>query len=269
MSTTTNTPPTHEDADFGDVMGPKADGCIQLRGGNIDTFHTIKFNNEKGNLLRAFIRENELDGFFGQESSLNWDLMPWLGCLDAILQTENHMKTTAAHNVHHKVNRQQWGGTFAATFGELATWVSEMGKDETGLGRWSWMLCKGLDGHAVCIIMAYNPNPTHTKTKTIYCQHQSYFESHGNFTCLRKASLCDFELKLWQWQSTGEKLIVFIDMNEDSLKGNIDAMLGLDGLEMTEVVCSTHPELLVPPTFRCSDRCGCHAVDGCYATPDL
>ena len=41
--------------------------------------------------------------------------------------------------------------------------------------------------------------------------------------------------------------LFFIDMNEDSLKGNIDAMLGSDGLEMTEVVCSTHPELLVPP----------------------
>ena len=105
MSTTTNTPPTHEDADFGDVMGPKANGRMQLGGGNIDTFHTINFNNEKGNLLRAFIHENELDGFFGQESGLNWDLMPRLGCLDAILRTKNHMKTTAAHNVHHKVNR--------------------------------------------------------------------------------------------------------------------------------------------------------------------
>ena len=174
--------------------------------------------------------------------------MPWLGCLDAILWTKNHMKITAAHNVHHKVNRQQWGGTFAATFGKLATRVSEMGKDETGLGRWSWMLCKGLNGHTVCIIMAYNPNQsTRTKTKTIYRQHQSYFESHSDFTCPRKAFLCDFELKLQQWRSTGEKLIVFIDMNKDSLKGNIDAMLGLDGLEMTEVVRSTHPKLPVPP----------------------
>ena len=75
MSTTTNTPPTHEDADFGDVMGPKADGCVWLGGSNIDTFHTVNFNNKKGNLLRAFIRKNELDGFFGQESGLNWDLL--------------------------------------------------------------------------------------------------------------------------------------------------------------------------------------------------
>ena len=196
--------------------------------------------------------------------------MPQSGCLDAILWTKNQMKTTAAHNVHHKVNCRQWGGTFAATFGKLDTQVSEMGKDETGLGRWSWMLCKGLDGHAVCIITAYNPNQsTHTKTKTVYCQHQSYFESSGNFTCLRKAFLHDFELELWWWQSTREKLIVFIDMNEDSLKGNIDAMLGLDGLEMTEVVRSTHPKLLVPPTFQRGDHCGCHSVDRCYATPDL
>ena len=96
--------------------------------------------------------------------------MSQMGCLDAILWTKDHMKTTAAHNVHHKVNCQQWGGTFAATFGELATQVSEMGKDETGLGCWSWMLCNGLNGQAVCIIMAYNPNQsTCTKTKTIYC----------------------------------------------------------------------------------------------------
>ena len=173
-----------------------------------------------------------------------------VGMPGCILQTKNHMKTTAAHNIHHKVNHQQWGGTFTATFGELATWVSEMGKDETGLGRWSWMLCKGLDGHAIHIIMAYNPKQsTCIKTETIYCQHQSYFESRGNFTCPRKAFLCDFELKLQWWQSTREKLIVFINMNKDSLKGNIDAMLGSDGLEMTEVVHSTHPKLPVPPTF--------------------
>ena len=124
--------------------------------------------------------------------------------------------------------------------------------------------------HAVCIITAYNPNQsTPTKIKTIYCQHQSYFESRSDFTCPRKAFLHDFELELQWWQSTRENLIVFINMNEDSLKGNIDAMLGSDGLEMTEVVRSTHPELPVPPTFQCGDHCGFHAVDGCYATPNL
>ena len=35
-------------------------------------------------------------------------------------------------------------------------------------------------------------------------------------------------------------------MNKDSLKGNIDAMLGSDGLEMTEVVRST-PSFQFPP----------------------
>ena len=82
MSTTTHTHSTHEDTNFGNVMGPKADGCMRLGGGNIDTFHTANFNNERGNLLRAFICENELDGFFGQESGLNWDLMPCSGCLN-------------------------------------------------------------------------------------------------------------------------------------------------------------------------------------------
>ena len=115
------------------------------------------------------------------------------------------------------------------------------------------------------------PKPVnlHKDQNHLLCQHEPYFESHGDFTCSRKAFLSDFELKLQWWQSTEEKLIVFIDTNEDSLKGNIDAMLDLDGLEMTEVVCSTHPELPVPPTFQCSDHCGCHTVDGCYATPNL
>ena len=74
------------------------------------------------------------------------------------------MRTVSAHNIHHKVNQHQWGGTFTTSFGKLATHVSEVGKDEMGLGHWAWKQYKGLDGHTVWVITAYNPNKsTHMK----------------------------------------------------------------------------------------------------------
>ena len=65
----------HPEQDFGDSFEePKRDGFIRIAGCNVDNFTTSNFNNEKGNLVRAFIRRYELDGLWGQEAGLNWDL---------------------------------------------------------------------------------------------------------------------------------------------------------------------------------------------------
>jgi hypothetical protein len=46
----------HYEQDFGDSFKePKRDGFIRIAGGNINNFTPKNFNNEKGNLLRAFI----------------------------------------------------------------------------------------------------------------------------------------------------------------------------------------------------------------------
>jgi hypothetical protein len=121
--------------DFGDTFAEKPDGYIHLAGGNINGFNVTPFNNHKGNDLHQFCKIFNVDRFFRQESNINWDLMPYLGRLPSMFQSEGALKTIlAADNKHFHIKQQQWGGTFGLAFGELAIHKPEMGVDKTGFG---------------------------------------------------------------------------------------------------------------------------------------
>jgi len=256
--------------DFGNVLGPKPKDRLCFGGGNMDQFHMAHNNNKKANLLRAWARHYELNGVFVQETGINWTAMPRTGRLEEMMKMEATMRTVVAHNQHENLGWRQWGGTAAVAYGDLAVRVSETGKDTTGLGWWCFMRCKDRDDHAIWIIMVYNPiYSTQSQTQTVYSQQQQYFELKGDNANPHEAFLRDFEAALRSWRETGNKLIVFIDMNENYVTGAIDAMLHSDGLDMVETARTRHPTKPVPLTFVRGDRAGCHAVDGCYATQDL
>jgi hypothetical protein len=165
-----------------------------LRGGkkNIDNFTTSNFNNEKGNLVRAFIRQYELDGLWGQEAGLNWDLMPHSGKLESMFQTENALYSIAAHNVNSKIARQQYGGTFALAFSKLATRATESEVDPTGLGHWSWIQFSGQDGHNTKLLSVYQSNHTNQEnSERVYAQHRLYFRSKHCNECPREILIDD------------------------------------------------------------------------------
>jgi hypothetical protein len=130
----------------------------------------------QGNLLRAFIRRYKLDGFWGQEAGLNWDLMPHSGRLESMFWSENALYSVAAHNKHRTNSRQQFGGTFTMAFGKLAMKATDSNVDPTGLGRWSWIQFSGKEGHMTRILSVYQPcHTSRKKTESIYAQHLEYF----------------------------------------------------------------------------------------------
>jgi hypothetical protein len=112
-------------------------------GGNINGFNTLNFNNEKGNDMHQFCQIFDMDAFFGQESNVDWDLIPYSSQLESMFHTKGALVTIAAHNKHRQIARCQYGGTFGLTFGELVTKLPETGVDETGLGRFAWMKFTG------------------------------------------------------------------------------------------------------------------------------
>jgi hypothetical protein len=72
------------------------------------------------------------------------------------LQLEsNAIRTILSHNKYENYGKQQQGGTFGLVFGLLSSKVTDVGDDK--LGRWSWMLVKGWDGHKAHIVVAYQP----------------------------------------------------------------------------------------------------------------
>ena len=129
--------------DLEDSFRAKQEGVVQLAGENINMFNTSNFNNQKGNELCQFLWIFEVNGFFGQEAGINWDLMPWSGKLEAMFHMENALEEVVGHNKHRKTSRGHYSGTFMLAFGGLAMKKLEMSVDKTGLGRWVWMKYTG------------------------------------------------------------------------------------------------------------------------------
>jgi hypothetical protein len=74
------------------------------------------------------------------------------------------------------VGRVQEGGTGTICFGDSVGYIKKTGRDEDGLGRWSWVLLGGTNGHQTRIIMAYNPcKNTIVNSGTTYQQQRRYF----------------------------------------------------------------------------------------------
>jgi hypothetical protein len=67
-----------------------------------------------------------------------------------MFQRELVCTAVAAHNVHEskQAGKVQEGGTTSIVgFGEVTSYVKKVGRDEDGLGCWSWILFEGLEGH--------------------------------------------------------------------------------------------------------------------------
>jgi hypothetical protein len=112
-----------------------------------------------------------LDAFFGVEANINWKKMPEEGQLPELFHSENAISTVASNNTFENWGRKKQGGTFGLAFGQLASKVHDVGS--SNLGRWSWMLFQGWDGHKVRVVVAYQPCPSKdTQIGTVYQQHK-------------------------------------------------------------------------------------------------
>jgi len=154
-------PPTRKGFDpaehIGDALEPPQDGYIRIGSGNIGGFHTKATNNPVVNALRCWIQKTECDVFNGIEANVNWLAMPRHGRLNKWFQSENALRVSSAHNTHENNGRRQQGGTFQLVMGQMASWVTEVGHDPTGLGRWCWIKFSGQNGVTARIITVYVP----------------------------------------------------------------------------------------------------------------
>lgn len=79
----------------------------------------------------------------------------------------------------------------------------------------------------------------------------------------------DLVLNLHTWRQANECLILFINANENTIKGPLNDALTSHGLLMKEAVQSLHPTLLDMPMFKAGSQTGRFPVDAAYVTPDL
>jgi hypothetical protein len=79
--------------------------------------------------------------------------------LKQMFQWELACTAISSHNVHKDkhTGQVQEEGNGAICFRECMGYIKKVGWDKAGLGRWSWILMGGTNGHNTRIITAYNP----------------------------------------------------------------------------------------------------------------
>ena len=66
-------------------------------------------------------------------------------------------RTKYTCNKNETITKKQQGGTCITMKEQYGQYVKEMGADETGLGRWSWLRMEGNNDIKTTVITAYSP----------------------------------------------------------------------------------------------------------------
>jgi hypothetical protein len=102
-------------------------------------------------------------------------------------------------------------------------------------------------------------------------QHRRYFEGLGILECPLQLLLEDIWADLQAWRAAGERLIVFVDANENTTNGPFHSMFTCPDLQLREAVMHRHPDTRWhnTTTYSKGDALGRWPIDGVCVIPDL
>jgi hypothetical protein len=123
------------------------------------------------------------------------------------------------------------------------------------------------DGARTRIVCGYNPcGNNKLNSGTTYQQHRRYFVTQQkDLSCPQVRFRQDLVKRLKQWQEEGDRLIVYMDANEDIYKKSIGKTLtDTEGLNMVEAVIEFTGKKIGPTFFR-----GSKPIDGIWTTADV
>jgi hypothetical protein len=181
-----------------------------------------------------------------------------------MFQQEIACTAVAAHNTHEgrQAGRVQEGGTGAVCFGDATGYIKKVGKDEEGLGRWSWILFGGLDGHNIRLITAYNSCKNKNVNSGISYQCRYFIMKKKDLT--RPLTLFRQHLTT-AWRAAGDRIVLFMDHNEHVYDGALDkALSDREGLNLSKVILK-HTGLQTGAMFFWGSK----PINGLWASSNL
>ena len=117
---------------------------------------------------------------------------------------QTDIRYIAARNANENVGRVQEGGTEMLAFSNLMDQFGSdgLGRDELGLGRWTFMRFAGSDGVVTYVVCGYNPTANNkVESGTTYQQHgRFYIDKQTDLTCPRKRFVNDLIKQLETWR---------------------------------------------------------------------
>jgi hypothetical protein len=196
----------------GTAPNTKQPGIFQLMGENCNGFSNRIGGNNKIAKALDIKEELDIDCLLFCEHRINFRHKDNKNDFKQMFQRELACTAVAAHNVHESRNagKVQEGGTGGICFGDATGYIRKVGRDEEGLGRWSWILLGGAEGHKTRIITTYNP----CKNKNVN-SGTSYQQQRQHFITKKKDLTCPLILfrkhlitLIKQWRVAGDRLVL-------------------------------------------------------------
>ncbi len=126
----------------------KAEGVIRLNYENTNGINNKLGNNDKVEKAKGIINELEADIVAYNEHQLNMQNQQNVNGFNQLFKGgEVAIQSVVAHNVHKYIGKVQKGGTSLMAIGPLTEYIkhNQLGKDETGLGRWAVIPSRGIE----------------------------------------------------------------------------------------------------------------------------
>ncbi len=120
---------------------------------------------------------------------------------------ETELRAIASHNRNEDAGKFHEGGTAMMVYGNLIQQFApeESGRDELGLGRWTYMLFCGANNMVTRVICGYSPCANKKDSRMVYQQHRRHLINKLKVdTCPRSRFWEDLLRKMRQWHWAGE-----------------------------------------------------------------
>jgi hypothetical protein len=140
---------------------------------------------------------------------------------------ETELWAIGSHNRNKDAGKFQEGGTAMMIYGNLIQQFDpeESGRDNLGLGRWTYVLFCSTNNTVTRVICGYSPCANKKKDSgTVYQQYcQHLINKLKDNTCPRSRFQEDLLRTMRQWRWSGERLILCLDANKKHLSGRAGA----------------------------------------------
>ena len=160
--------------------------------------------NHKAELLKLLLKRYNVECLGLQETCINWSKFKASQTVASILRDgKTPIRSVQSYNRYEtdNIGYTQRGGTATVLRDELDGYFKDLGKDETGLGMWSWYRIQGVPGCRTRIVSAYAPaSSKDSELASYYMQIKWYILRKGLRTtpkALFRDKLCK-ELKHWR-----------------------------------------------------------------------
>jgi hypothetical protein len=207
----------------------KQDRIFRIMGENCNGLNNRIGGNEKIGKILDIKEDLDINCLMICKHCLNFKHKDNKNNLKQMFQREISCSAVSAHNVYEAkyAGRAQEGGTGTICFGDSTVFITKTGRDDEGLGRWSWIRLSGTNGHATRIVTTYNPcKNKHINSGTTYQQQRRYLiTKKKDLTCPIIMFRTQLIKQLKQWRAGGERIILCMDHNEHTIKGALSIAL--------------------------------------------